>query len=292
MAVRETPKPLQYSLSAFRWHLDTRPPSRILAIHDYMGSAAVWEQIFNKSVAELPLKRMTPVVPLEVYCVNLRGHGASDRVGLEEGQCLAQASAADVALLHRDVLNTETELTGIGFGAMVACLAALHSPDSFTSLRLFVKDFSQLFECNPADYAVRSVVRSAPADATSLGDMNSYLEKKMSNPVERAMLLSAVQEGDGAARFRFSDGLLKEDKIVIPESASDSRYDKGVRIMILEGGAQPTADQLARFKKMFPQVQVGTFNTEGEVLGSPKLPMGPLLLQYFGLLGMVAEPQE
>lgn len=296
MPIHASPKPLHYALSAFRWHLDSRTPSKVIAIHDYLSTSAAWELFLNEGVASLPLSRLTPTEPLEVYCVDLRGHNSSEAVRLaEDGESFVSASAADVALLQRDILKTEAKLTAVGFGAMVACEAALHAPDSFSTMVLFVRHFSQLFECDPRDYGVRSILRSAPSGAASFQDMAEYLKNKLPNDSERAVLLAAVEEAAGGpARFRFSDELLRrEEKLLLAAHSGDAQFNKPVAVFVADAKEKPPTDtDLSRFKRMFPQGRVMQLNAQGKDLGSPAVPMVPLMLQHFNLLGEVTTDNQ
>ncbi|RNF26548.1 uncharacterized protein Tco025E_01151 [Trypanosoma conorhini] len=211
LSIGELPLPLNYTLSAFRWHMDSRPSSKAILVHDLFGSSASWQQLLNEDLSRLPLSQLSPTTPLELYAVELRGHNHS--VGLpcpSDGDKYTLASAADVVLHQKQILRTDAKLVGLGFGALVACQAALHAPlSSFDSLTLFVNGPSQLHSCDPSHYHLPAILRGVPQDARSLGDLEQYLRKTVPNAVERALIFAAVEQRDGGLRFRFSEELLK-----------------------------------------------------------------------------------
>ncbi|ESL11804.1 hypothetical protein TRSC58_00438 [Trypanosoma rangeli SC58] len=211
LSISEPPLPLNYVLSAFRWHLDSRPSSKVILVHDLFGSAVSWQQLLNEDLSRLPLSQLSPTTPLELYAVELRGHNHSVALPCpSEGDTYTLASAADVVLHQKQILRTDAKLVGLGFGALVACQAALHSPLlSFDSLTLFVNGPSQLLSCDPSHYQLPAILQGVPRGARSLEELEQYLRKTVPNAVERALIFAVAEQHDGGLRFRFSEELLK-----------------------------------------------------------------------------------
>ncbi|CCD11585.1 hypothetical protein, unlikely [Trypanosoma congolense IL3000] len=110
------PLPLNYKLSTFRWHLDSRPPSKAILVHDLFSSSASWQTLLHGSIGKMPGRGLTPRVPLELYAVELRGHNYSMSVPFpEEGSPFALTCASDVLLLQQQIIRTDAKFIGIGF---------------------------------------------------------------------------------------------------------------------------------------------------------------------------------
>ncbi|KEG15447.1 hypothetical protein DQ04_00071150 [Trypanosoma grayi] len=210
LPIRESAVPLSYVLSSFRWHLDSRPPSKAILVHDFLGSSVAWQQLLHKNLGRLPLSNLTLKTPLELYAVNLREHYLSKGLPCPaEAKNYALACAADIVLHQRQILRSDAKLAGLGFGALVACQAALHSPESgFESLTLFVNDPSQLVACDPSQYPTASVILGVPKEIKTLAELNRHLSKTVPNPVERALIFASAEQRDGAISFRFGKELL------------------------------------------------------------------------------------
>ncbi|EKF33658.1 hypothetical protein MOQ_002464 [Trypanosoma cruzi marinkellei] len=256
LPISESPVLLNYTLSTFRWHLDSRPSSKAILVHDLFGSAASWQQLLNDGLSRLPLSQFTPTTPLELYAVELRGHNHSKGLPCpKDGDNYTLASAADVVLHQKQVLRTEAKLVGLGFGALVACQAALHSPKSgFDSLTLVVNEPSQLLCCNPSHYSLPSIIRGMPKDMRSLGEVEQYLKKTVSNAVERALIFAAVELQEGVPGFRFSDDLLHLQGPFkgAADIAEDITFDRRVTVVVCGNEAVPQ-EAREHFTKHFPR---------------------------------------
>lgn len=287
--ISETPAAISYALASFRWHMDTRPPAKVIAVHDFLGSCAVWQQQLNGCVADLPLSRLTPTEPLEVYCADLRGHNYSEAAPMPAAAAYPLACAADLIKMQEDILRCEAGLLGLGFGSLVASCAALHAPDAFASLTLFVNNTAQLRECVPAAYRVGDVLRGAPADAASVAELNRYLQDQVPDPTERAALLAAVEVRHERARFRYSKDLLAYDAPLVMSAPAEARFTKPTVVVLCEAGARCSAEEEAALRTRFPALKLLSLDAQGEALKSAKLPLVPLCLQSRGLLGEINE---
>lgn len=284
LQVLETPAALRYTLSSFRWHLDSRPPAKVIAVHDYMSSSAAWQQLLNTYVGDLPLSRLSLTDPLEVYAVDLRGHNSSERIQTRPGEDYLLACAADVAFAQRDILKDETHLAGIGFGALVACHAALMAPQSFKSLALFVEDIQQLTACDTSKYNVKEALRTASA-ADSLAAANEALKTIIPSPLERSLILATVEEQDGKIRFRYSDEVLtKENAITSSAAEADALFPNPVTVWI-HGKNCPSSDVMVSFQRRFPGATFRTTSVRGEsIFYAKEAAIVSNMLQSFGLL--------
>ncbi|CAG9582294.1 conserved hypothetical protein [Leishmania major strain Friedlin] len=269
--------------------MDTRPPSKVIAVHDYLGSCASVQQLLNESVADLPLSRLTPTEPLEVYCADLRGHNFSEAAPMTSASAYLLACAADIIKMQEDILCSEAGLLGLGFGSLVASCAALHAPDAFSSLTLVVSDIAQLQRCLPSSYPVGELLRRAPAKATGLAELNSYLLDRVPDPAERAALLAAVEVRRGLARFRFSNELLQYTEPFVLSAPAGSTFAKPTVVYICGKDGAISPEEEARVRARFPAVQFVKLDTQGEPLTSPKLRLVPLFLQSCGMLGEIKE---
>ncbi|CAJ1023055.1 hypothetical protein, conserved [Leishmania lindenbergi] len=269
--------------------MDTSPPAKFIAVHDYLSSCASWQQLLNESVADLPLSRLTPTEPLEVYCADLRGHNFSEAAPMTSASVYPLACAADIIKMQEDILRSEAGLLGVGFGSLVASCAALHAPDAFSSLTLFVNEIAQLQRCLPSSYLAGELFRSAPSDATGMAMLNSYLLDRVPNPEERAALLAAVEVRRGQARFRFSKELLQYTEPLVLSAPAGSKFTKPTIVYVCgkDGGCSPEEESTLRAR--FPAVKVIKLDTQGESLTSSKLSVVPLFLQSCGMLGEINE---
>ncbi|EPY23727.1 hypothetical protein STCU_07513 [Strigomonas culicis] len=253
MPIKDTPLPLHYTLSAFRWHLDSRPPSKIVAVHDFLSSNAYMQQLLHEPTADLPLSRLSPTDPIEIYSVDLRGHSFSHMLPSTSDH-YALLCAADVALLQREVLVAKAKLCGVGFGAMVAMCAALHAPQQFDGVTLFVQSFDQLFSFDPQSYAMANVIKSLPANLASAREVNDFLKDQSLSAVDRALLLSTLEMRDGRAKFRFSDDVLGlQQKVNLGEAELGSAvFDHPVAVYVCS--EKPVVkEQHQLFLRAFPQ---------------------------------------
>ncbi|KAG5494144.1 hypothetical protein JKF63_01979 [Porcisia hertigi] len=287
--IAESPAAISYALASFRWHMDTRPPAKFIAIHDYLGSCASWQQLLNEAVADLPLSRLTPTEPLEVYCADLRGHNFSEAAPMTSASSYLLASAADIIKMQEDILHSEGGLLGMGFGSLVALCTALHAPDAFSSLTLFVKDISQLQRCTPFSYPVGELLRNAPVNATGLEGLNRYLEDKVPDPAERAALLAAAEVRRSRARFRYSEDLLQYAEPLELSAPSDSKFIKPTVVYLCGKDAYCSPEEEATLRARLPAVKVLKLDTQGESLMSRKPSIASLFLQSCGMLGEINE---
>ncbi|KAG5491843.1 hypothetical protein JIQ42_01752 [Leishmania sp. Namibia] len=285
----ESAAAISYALASFRWHMDTRPPAKIVAVHDYLGSCASWQQLLNECVADLPLSRLTPTAPLEVYCADLRGHNFSEAAPMTSASAYPLACVADIIKMQEDLLRSEAGLLGLGFGSMVALCAALHAPDAFSSLTLFVNEIADLQRCLPSSYAVGELLRSAPADASGLAELNSYLQDRVPDPAERAALLSTVEVQHGKARFRFSKDLLQYTEPLVLSAPAGSKFTKPTVVYVCgkDGGSSP--EEEAALRARFPALKLLKLNAQGESMTSSKLRLVPYFLESCGMLGEINE---
>lgn len=287
--IAETPTAISYTLASFRWHMDTRTPVKAIAIHDYLGSCAAWQQVLHESLADLPLLRHTPSDPLEVYCADLRGHNFSENAPMTSPSAFPLACAADVVKMQEDILRCEAPLIGVGFGALVASCAALHAPEAFSSLTLFVKDLAELRECKPSSYAVADVIRHAPSSAKSLADLNEYLQEKIPSSTERATVLSTVEVRNGTCRFRYNKELLDQNESFQFHAPAECKFTKPTTIYLYgKQGASTREDEVA-VRARFPAANLLQLDTQGKSMALDSFPVGPLVLQACELLGKINE---
>lgn len=287
--ITETPTAISYVLASFRWHMDTRTPVKVIALHDYLSSCASWQQALHESLADFPLLRHTPSDPLEVYCADLRGHNFSEKAPMTPASTFPLACAADVIKMQQDVLRCEAPLLGFGFGSLVASCAALHAPDAFSSLTLFVKSLAELQECEPASYAVADAIRHAPPEAECLADMNAYLQEKIANPSERAALLSTVEVRDGSCRFRLNKELLANKEALRLSVPAECKFTKPTTIILYGEGGSNAREGEARVRVHFPEARILQLDTKGKVASLGTIPVAPLVLQSCELLGKINE---
>lgn len=287
--IAETPAAISYTLASFRWHMDTRTPVKAIAVHDYLGSCASWQQYLHEPLADFPLLRHTPSDPLEVYCADLRGHNFSENVPMTASSAFPLACAADVIKMQEDILRCEAPLFGCGFGALVASCAALHAPEAFSSLTLFVKDLTELQECAPFSYALADVIRHAPSDAKSLAHMNTYLQEKIPNPSERAALLSTVEVRNEMCRFRFHKDLLDQREMFHLQAPANSTFTKPTTIYLYGNGKGNVREAEAAVRVRFPAANILQLDTKGKVSSLDEIPVVPLVLQACELLGKINE---
>lgn len=290
--IAETPAALSYTLASFRWHMDTRTPVKVIALHDYLGSCAVWQQMLHTFTADLPLRRYTPSDPLEVYCADLRGHNFSEHAPLTPAAVFPLACAADVLKMQEDVLRSEAPLFGFGFGSLVAACAALHVPEAFSSLTLFVKNLNELLECKPSSYTLAKVIRDAPRNATCLADLNLYLQDKVPSHADRATLLSTVEVHDGACRFRLNKELLDQTETFKLQAPAGRQYTKPTTIFIYKINGNDTPETEATIRARFPNAAIVQVDTEGSVATLDQIPVVPLVLESCGLVGKINDGSE
>ncbi|KAK7197099.1 Alpha/beta hydrolase family [Novymonas esmeraldas] len=289
MRITETPVPISYALASFRWHMDTRAPTKVIAVHDYLGSGASWQQLLHESVADLPLSRLTPTEPLEVYCADLRGHGFSEDAPVTPAAVYPLACAADIIKVQQDILRSEAALLGLGFGSLVAATAALHAPDAFSSLTLFVQEPAQLQRCVPSAHPLLDILRSAPAEAADVAALNTYLTERVPHPAERAALLATAEVRRGRARFRVSKSLLEYAEPLELSAPTDSKFTKPTVVYVYGKEAQCTPAEEAALRARFPALKLLKMDMQGESLMSAKLPLAPLFLQAHNMLGEINE---
>ncbi|CBZ30527.1 conserved hypothetical protein [Leishmania mexicana MHOM/GT/2001/U1103] len=269
--------------------MDTRPPAKVIAVHDYLGSCASLQQLLNESVADLPVSRLTPTEPLEVYCADLRGHNFSEAAPMTSASSYLLACASDIIKMQEDILRSEAGLLGLGFGSLVASCAALHAPDAFSSLTLFVNEIAQLQQCVPFSYPVGELLRRAPANAAALAELNNYLRDRVPDPAERAALLATVEVRRGRARFRFSNDLLQYTEPFVLSAPADSTFTKPTVVYLCGKNGATSPDEEARVRARFPAVKFVKLDTQGETLTSSKLRLVPLFLQSCGMLAEINE---
>ncbi|KPI88244.1 hypothetical protein ABL78_2668 [Leptomonas seymouri] len=290
--IAEAPATISYTLASFRWHMDTRTPVKAIAIHDYLGSCASWQQLLHEPAADFPLLRHTPSDPLEVYCADLRGHNFSEGAPMTSASVFPLACAADVLKMQADVLRCEAPLVGWGFGSLVAACAALHVPDAFSTLTLFVKDLAEVQECKPSSYTVAEVIRQAPRGAKSLAELNTYLQEKIPSATERASLLSTVEVRNGVCRFRFHKELLEQKETFFLQAPAESKFQKPTTIYIYGRGGRSAREAEAAVRVRFPAANILQLDTKGEVAPLDAIPVVPLVLQSCGLLGQINEGSQ
>jgi pimeloyl-ACP methyl ester carboxylesterase len=210
MALPGTPVSLHYSVSRTRWHMDNRDPTTVLLLHDVAGCGKSWSRVLS-SVARLPVDGHTPVTPLDVYCPDLRNHGASPHAaahGLLE-------QAHDVARFVETVVEWPERLhvVGRGVGGRVALLAALARPDMFASVTSI-----DAVPCARADtnaspaLALRFAVQALGVDPrATAADVDKALAKAMPRAADRHELLLSFREAtdaDDKARWALNTDVL------------------------------------------------------------------------------------
>ncbi|GET92483.1 hypothetical protein, conserved [Leishmania tarentolae] len=287
--IAESPANISYVLASFRWHMDTRPPAKVIAVHDYLGSCASLQQLLNESVADLPLSRLTPTEPLEVYCTDLRGHNFSEAAPMTSASAYPLACAADIIKMQKDILRSEAGILGLGFGSLIASCAALHAPEAFSSLTLFVNEISQLQRCLPSSYPVGDILRGAPANATGLTELNDYLRDRVRDPAERAALLATVEMRHGVTRFRFSNDLLQYTEPLVLSAPAGGKFTKPTVVYLCGRDGTVSSEEEALVRTRFPAVQFVKLDTQGETLTSSNQRLAPLFLQSCSMLGEINE---
>ncbi|EPY37462.1 hypothetical protein AGDE_06472 [Angomonas deanei] len=241
-----------YSLLAHRWHFDTRESSKIIAIHDFCSSNAYWHQQLNGALADLPLERLVPSKPLEVYCVDLRGHNFSSTVPVQSTN-YALACAADVVRFHEEVVVSPACVSGVGFGAMVGVCAALNKPEAFTHAVFFVRSLAELFEGHFEGSGLRSVLKDFPSDCPTLTEANTLLKSKVPNANERALLLSCCETKKDRVRLRVNRELFD-----LPSASVKSYLEDGcvftnpTTVYLLSSETVADDENAALFQKHFP----------------------------------------
>ncbi|ORC93823.1 uncharacterized protein TM35_000017000 [Trypanosoma theileri] len=294
LPISETPASLNYALSSFRWHLDSRSPSKAILVHDFLSSSASWQQLLHESLGRLPLSQLTPKVPLELYAVDLRGHNFSKTLPCPADETkFTLACAADIALHQKQILRTDAKLVGMGFGALVACQAALHSPHSgFDSLTLYVNSPSQLMTCDPSHYSLPSIIGSVPKEIKTLNELNQFLLKRVPNTVERALIFSNVDQLDGTIDFRFSNEVLNYRSPLKWTMDIDESVMFTKQVTVFYCSDEPFPEEVNnKFMKHFPKAKfVKLEGTQGGDL-SGLYAQGPYvvrtLLESMDLLGEV-----
>ncbi|CCW67152.1 unnamed protein product [Phytomonas sp. Hart1] len=259
--ITEFAVPLFYHHASFRWHLDSRAAVKLIAVHDFLSSSNFCQDAFYKTITTLPLAKLTLTEPLELYAVDLRGHHFSEKLWTpaEVEESYAWASAGDIVRLQREVVVNTARVLGVGFGAMVAALAALAAPEAVQSLTLLVKDYAQLYRCDPTAYDLRAIIQDAPKDARTIADLNAYLKPKLPHPLDREFLLGNLKEDLDGARFRFNERLLMMEKaLTLPMAQVEGLHYPGPVKVIIYGGPDPSEAEMEAFKRQFP---TATFHT-------------------------------
>lgn len=300
-AARSASSQLSYVLSTFRFHNDVRPPAKSVAVHDLYRSSAAWQQLLHTADICDRDKMMMLLHPLEIYCLDLRGHNRSSALTVDPTTPYPHTCATDIALFLRDVVAAPARLCGTGMGAMISALTALHTPDMVSSLALFVTDVSQLMHGNTIAYHdARRVLRTPLAAAQTLADVNAQLIPVVPDPTQRAVLLSSVASraavGDDAGEpasadiaaaaakempsgggwhFRYDDGLLQLNDNFSLEACIEHAgvrqacFGKPVHVYLGDAASSAEADvsratrdeSRRRFCELFPRT---TFHTLGE----------------------------
>lgn len=299
LPIKERPFPVNYGLSTFKWHLDSRKPSKAILLHDLFGSSAYWQMLLHESLGRLPCSGLTPLVPLELFAVDFRGHNHSKSLPCpEEGRAFTMACAADIMLLQQQVLRADAKLVGIGFGALVACQAALHSPESgIDSLVLIVNGPSDLLACEPARYSLPSFISDIPKEISSVADLEHHLHKRVPNEAERALILSTVEQREGTVGFKFNETLFqfRGPLCGFSDVGPENIFTKPVTV-IQCGSEEFSGEAKSDFMKHFPKAKFVLF--EGDRSGgiSGLSAQGPAvtrtLLEAMELLGETTGGEE
>ncbi|KAG8349111.1 hypothetical protein ERJ75_000713600 [Trypanosoma vivax] len=282
LAISEKAAPLNYMLSSFRWHLDSRPPSKVILLHDFMSSSASWQLLLHQSLGRLPASQVTPQLPLELYAVDLRGHNHSCALPCPtDMDAYILACAADVVLLRQQILRSETRIVGIGFGALVACYAALHSPENgIDSLTLFVSSPSQMFSCDPSKYHLPSIVKDVPNTIKTFAELNQYLRKKIPNEVERALILSLVEQRGDAVAFRLSNDITTFNQPLTGLSGDCKGVVFPKEVTVVHCGTEEFPQVLKdRFMEHFPKAQFICFQGDRSTGLSGLYSQGPAVVR-------------
>lgn len=280
--------PTYYSLSSFRWHMDTRPPLKAILLHDLLGSHSTWKQTLHEYVSAMPMNNLSPTVPLEVYCPDLRGHGFSD--ALEVNEQYASQCVDDVYRLQQVILGEKCSLGGLGFGAMVAAQTALLHPELVSSLCLCVNDISQVDECLLSSYPTRQVIASLQGKSANLKELNASLASAVPQATERGLLLlNTIASGDQdkKLRFRLNNELLQEDLTFSSASSSGAGKFDGPTAVFHVGPLSEEAK--TSFLKKFPRANFSHLNDGILYPGSPKI--APIVLHSFGILGRMSKEE-
>lgn len=280
------PVPSFYTMASNRWHLDTRPVKKIIAFPDLLSSSFQWQTLL-RPITDLPARGLMASDPLEVFCVELRGHGRSPGIALGADDNYTVANAADALLLKATSLNCDKAiLVGTGLGAQIACQAAILSPASFESVCVFVSSMEELNAYNPKSSRFREALLAVAAKPCAEDDLETTLGSAAGQPwsaTDLFLLRSMLQKRDDGMMVPSVDtALLASDASLSPAYGSGT-YDGRVVVHVKTTEAVPVESQQL-FKKNFPNAKVLAMNTNGHSLTSPEVPVALLLLHSLGML--------
>lgn len=278
-----SPVPIYYSLSSFRWHMDTRLPVKAILLHDAYSSSHAWKQSLHECVSGMPIQRLSPTEPLEVYCPDLRGHGHSDALAVDV-QTYVSSAVEDIEALQRNVLGEPCFLGGVGLGALVAYQAALSNPSLYSSLCLMVRDTSSIRQYNPYDHPYRNMLTSLHKKHSNYDDLNRQISSAVARPDERACLLLNTEQDskDKTIRFRIDDTLLNT---TAPLHVSSGDVGKTCSMPTTVFHVAPVRESDRNMlQKSFNKIVFSQLK-EDEVLYPGSAKLAPVILHAFGLLG-------
>lgn len=286
-SVASSPVAVYYSLSSFRWHMDTRPPVKAILVHDLFSSGQAWKQSIHEYIGSMPMKQLTPTDPLEIYCPDLRGHGFSDALQLE-GCSYVETAIQDVVALQQQIVVQKCCLGGVGFGALLACQAAIEHPQQFTSLSFFVQDITSFLHCHSGQYSYRNLLSKLNGVEESLGVLNTQLSHEITRPDERALLLANTKKESATPerstiKFRVHPQLLERTEPYQSAGLLGGGPVVPLPTNVFHVATLKDSDKAA-FQKRFPRAVFSQLKTADDIYpGSPKL--AGLVLHAFDVLG-------
>lgn len=174
-----TPMQLRYQLFRNRWHLDSRDPLSFVVLHDVFTAGQSLSP-YVAGITRIPVRGVSPIVPLDVYVPDLRCHGLSPAA--TDVSILAQAS--DVLEFIRGAVEFKesVHIVGFGHGARVALAAGLVAPTQITTITAIDAAMDEERTKN-----IREALKQLPpVEGTTLASMNDALSRLM--PTERDRL--------------------------------------------------------------------------------------------------------
>lgn len=183
---RPTSEPMPYNLSSTRWHLDTRPVTSVVMLHDLGSSSSSWSPV-NEVIGRLPTQGVSSP-PINFYMPNLRNHVS--------GQRIPDSNLHDYVDDVVKFVNTVVEpgspvhLVGHGFGGKLALLAALSIPQAITSVTAIVDDDVFGAVCAPENRL--KLLSKAVGECQDLLALSRSLAQVVKDEEERAALMLNV----------------------------------------------------------------------------------------------------
>ena len=187
VALRPSPSTMPYQLSSARWHLDTRPLTSVVLIHDLGCCSSSWSPL-NEVVGRLPTQGVS-CPPLNFYMPNLRNHTGGHNIP----ESNLQDYVDDVVKFVSGVVEpgTPIHLVGHGFGGKLALLTALAVPSKISSVTAFADD--DIFGEVTAPENRIKLLQRAVGECSDLPSLNTTLSQTVKDDEERASLMFNVE---------------------------------------------------------------------------------------------------